>query len=132
MEFPNDVVLKILSKLDIDTRRSLGVYTKLKIPQKLRNRISICLNKVKNTSLGHRHVYYVQLGPSKGLHGIHTMYKLCRLTTIYNKWNYSVCHAYTNKDNNRLHFTHFTTYENESEEDETQSYNISLYYYSTM
>lgn len=32
---PRDVTNKIIAKLDIDSRRSLGIYTRLSIPQKL-------------------------------------------------------------------------------------------------
>lgn len=39
---PDDVVKKIISKMDIDTRRSLNIYTKLKIPQDLQDKISAC------------------------------------------------------------------------------------------
>jgi hypothetical protein len=36
MEFTRDVEMVIISKLDIDTRRNLGIYSKLKIPESLR------------------------------------------------------------------------------------------------
>ena len=40
MEFPNDILLKIISYMDIDTRRSLGIFTKLHIPQKIKNTLT--------------------------------------------------------------------------------------------
>lgn len=40
MEFPFDLASQIVRKLDIDSRRALGVYTKLKIPEALAKRIS--------------------------------------------------------------------------------------------
>lgn len=129
MEFPNDVVLRITSKLDIDTRRSLKIYSRLKVPDTVKNAITTCLDKVKQHSLGHRYISYIKLGPPRGTDGIHTMYKLCRLHTINDNWYYSVCHAYTNDENNKLHFT---SYENKAAADELQTYNISLYYYSTI
>jgi len=39
MEFPRDVELQVIKKLDIDTRRSLNVYTKLKIPEAIREEL---------------------------------------------------------------------------------------------
>lgn len=32
---PRDVIKKIVAKLDIDTRRSLGIYTRLSVPPQL-------------------------------------------------------------------------------------------------
>ena len=42
-EFPKDINNKIISLLDIDTRRTLNIYTKLKIPQELSEKITKCL-----------------------------------------------------------------------------------------
>ncbi len=38
-ELPRDVVLKIISYLDIDTRRSLGIYSKLRIPDRIKSKL---------------------------------------------------------------------------------------------
>lgn len=43
---PKDVVFRIISFMDIDTRRSLGIYTKLKIPQALNDKISATFREV--------------------------------------------------------------------------------------
>ena len=42
IEFPKDINNKITSLLDIDTRRTLNIYTKLKIPQELSEKITKC------------------------------------------------------------------------------------------
>jgi hypothetical protein len=59
--FPNDVVFKIVSKLDIDTRRSLGIYTKITVPSALANAISTSFSKL---ILGKYHAF-VELGPQR-------------------------------------------------------------------
>lgn len=40
MSFPDEIVFRIISFMDIDTRRSLGIYTKLKVPKSLQDLIS--------------------------------------------------------------------------------------------
>jgi hypothetical protein len=50
VELPNEIQFKIIKKLDIDTRRSLGIYTKLKIPNKLLIIFNNICRKIKNTS----------------------------------------------------------------------------------
>ena len=39
MELPRDVVLKIASYMDIDTRRRLGIYIKIHIPDEIKSRL---------------------------------------------------------------------------------------------
>lgn len=39
-DLPKELAFKIVSKLDIDSRRALGVFTNLKIPTHLQDRIS--------------------------------------------------------------------------------------------
>jgi len=39
-EFPRDIQLQLIRRLDIDARRALGIYTKLQVPPELENRIS--------------------------------------------------------------------------------------------
>jgi len=40
MDLPNDVKFKIMGKMDIDTRRALGIYTKLRIPKNISDKIN--------------------------------------------------------------------------------------------
>ena len=40
---PRDVQLKILGHADIDARRALGIYTKLRVPPRVRSLIARCL-----------------------------------------------------------------------------------------
>ena len=40
MEFPRDVMWRIVAKLDIDSRRNVGVYTKLRVPADLESKIA--------------------------------------------------------------------------------------------
>jgi hypothetical protein len=42
-DVPRDVQLKILRHLDIDSRRAIGVYCKLQIPEVLRAQLTRCL-----------------------------------------------------------------------------------------
>ena len=39
-DLPREIIYKILSKLDIDSRRALGIYTKIKTPPELEIKIS--------------------------------------------------------------------------------------------
>lgn len=50
MEFPRDVHNRIVSKLDIDTRRSLDIYVKLKVPQELQRKITKCFRPIREYS----------------------------------------------------------------------------------
>jgi hypothetical protein len=59
---PRDVTLKILSKLDIDTRVKLGLVFKLKIPQQVANEISRCL-QVPSTYPDIDDCWFIKLGP---------------------------------------------------------------------
>ncbi len=61
MEFPKDINNIIVKKLDIDTRRSLGIFVKLNYPEQYKTQLSKCLNKIQK---GSDHVY-IQLGPIK-------------------------------------------------------------------
>lgn len=47
ISLPNEIWFKIYSKMDIDTRRKLGIYVKLKVPDKLTN----LLDYVNNTKI---------------------------------------------------------------------------------
>lgn len=44
---PNEIIRKILSLLDIDTRRALGVYVKLKIPSKIEQNLNFVFSRYK-------------------------------------------------------------------------------------
>lgn len=59
MELPRDIKKLIISKLDIDTRRSLGIIVKLKIPENVKQLLSMVMSNFtidKFTS-------FVTLGP---------------------------------------------------------------------
>lgn len=38
-ELPHDMIKAVVRKLDIDTRRSLGIYTRLQVPVQLRKKL---------------------------------------------------------------------------------------------
>lgn len=59
MEFPRDVRNIIISKLDIDTRRSLGIFTRLDVPQSVKDGLSKVLAKVQYGKF----FAHVKLGP---------------------------------------------------------------------
>ena len=61
LEFPRDINNLIVSKLDIDTRRLLGIYTKIKVPEKLAIEISNCFNHLKYRKCN----AFVRLGPKR-------------------------------------------------------------------
>lgn len=61
LEFPRDINNYIVSKLDIDTRRLLGIYTKLEIPEQLSIEISGCFNRIKYG----KYNAVVRLGPKR-------------------------------------------------------------------
>ena len=44
---PNEIQRKIISLLDIDRRRALGIYIKLKIPLKIKNDLEFILKRFK-------------------------------------------------------------------------------------
>jgi hypothetical protein len=43
MDLPRDIELAIISKLDIDSRRALGIYTRLKVPANIVNALAQCI-----------------------------------------------------------------------------------------
>lgn len=59
--FPRDVELKLISLMDIDTRRALGIYTKLHIPHSLQELFSSCFHRITYTQ-GYA---CVRLGPQR-------------------------------------------------------------------
>lgn len=63
MEFPRDLRNVIVSKMDIDTRRSLGIYSKLKCPEHITSEISKTFNKIKKAY----DYYQVEVGPHRAL-----------------------------------------------------------------
>lgn len=46
-KLPQDVVKRILSLLDIDRRRALGVYTKIKVPFDIKNNLDFVLTNYR-------------------------------------------------------------------------------------
>jgi hypothetical protein len=66
MELPRDLQKFIVRKLDIDTRRTLGIYSKLRIPFDIRNRLEACIRPravtVKDvTHLWLGKIYFVEI-----------------------------------------------------------------------
>lgn len=39
IDLPRDIEMNIISKLDIDSRRALGIYTRLKIPKDIKDKL---------------------------------------------------------------------------------------------
>lgn len=89
MEFPRDLNHLIVSKLDIDTRRTLGIYTKLKCPSDLEQKISKTLNKV-HSQYDH---FCVELGPKRDPY-MH-MYTLIRFFDSSGMWDNRVDYVST-------------------------------------
>lgn len=50
---PRDVVLVIIRYMDIDSRRAMGVYTKLHVPTELQDRLGQCVQHLKRCITGH-------------------------------------------------------------------------------
>jgi hypothetical protein len=61
-DLPRDTILKIVSKLDIDTRNKLGLVFKLRIPVQIIDKISRCL-QVPSTLIGVDDYWCIKLGP---------------------------------------------------------------------
>lgn len=87
-DLPNELIRKIISFMDIDTRRSLGIYTKLKIPQTLKDKIKFKEIKKYDTQLPHTLGY------------LHTIYNvkvniLTEITTTTRiEYNYYIYHNF--------------------------------------
>lgn len=96
MEFPRDINNVIVSKMDIDTRRALGVYTKLKLPPQLNTAISKTFNKIKKAY----EYYQVEVGPQRNL-GEETVhaYTIIRFFDKNTKDMYDYRVDYVHKDN---------------------------------
>jgi hypothetical protein len=58
-ELNNDIILKIIAKLDIDTRRVLNIYSKLQIPIELEHKVTYAVKKFKR----YKQSSCVELGP---------------------------------------------------------------------
>lgn len=61
LEFPRDINNYIVSKLDIDTRRLLGIYTKIKVHERLATELSDCFKHLKYG----KYNAVVRLGPKR-------------------------------------------------------------------
>jgi hypothetical protein len=91
-----DIMLKIMSKLDIDTRRTLGIYTKLGIPHVLSVQITGCLLKA---------VYTQSYGPSVNLGPL----RVLRPNTADKQTMYQITrYYYGNPLNYKTYITHVT------------------------
>jgi hypothetical protein len=75
-ELNNDLILKILSKLDIDTRRTLNIYSKLKIPTELEHKLTQVVNKLQRSKKSS----YVELGPLRMIVGTYERQPIYVLT----------------------------------------------------
>lgn len=64
---PRDLQMKIISKLDIDSRRALGVYTRLRVPQGLSDEIGRTLSN-KPVRMGPNEVVTLQIGTTSKYH----------------------------------------------------------------
>jgi hypothetical protein len=43
MNLPRDLELAVIRRMDIDTRRALGIYARLRVPSDIQNKLSACL-----------------------------------------------------------------------------------------
>lgn len=92
MELPRDVHNKIISNLDIDTRRSLDIYIKLTIPKNLQDKITKCFRPILCYVMDHEEEY-----PYKA-YVIEVIHKPVR--TLYHKYikYYQISHEIFEKD----------------------------------
>lgn len=92
MDLPRDIVLNIVSKLDIDTRIKLGFIFKLKLPDTLVNELSRCL-QVPSSIPDTNEWWCIYLGPCIFSHpDYYTRYGLHRW--VHNgAFTYIVTHA---------------------------------------
>jgi hypothetical protein len=83
MELPRDVKLSIVRKMDIDTRRCIGIFSKLKVPSNLRKHLEKVL--FRNMVLVHCYdhiIYTVPLPNHKNYHN-GQRYKYVLQRTVY-------------------------------------------------
>lgn len=64
MEFPNDIQHIIIRKMDIDTRRALGIFVKLSIPENLKGKIASTFLH-KHVVTNNQNIIFVSLGDRK-------------------------------------------------------------------
>lgn len=84
VNFPSEIINKIISKLNIDTRRSLGIFVKLKIPEELK----LKLDKVCNQQIIYQYINnYQKRGPCY-------IYTICLTIRKYHKNNKSYIKSY--------------------------------------
>lgn len=80
MEIPADIQNIIVRKLDIDTRRAIGCYTRLNVPNSLQEKLGV-LHK-KHRKMAESHLSCVGLGPKYSLWnggGEEYLYNIIRL-----------------------------------------------------
>lgn len=58
---PNDIIKKIISLLDIDSRRALNIYSKLDIPDYIKNNIQSVLQKPYLDDINYTKCYKINL-----------------------------------------------------------------------
>jgi hypothetical protein len=76
-DLPRDVIKKIVSKMDIDTKVRLSLIFKLKVPSQIIDEISKCL-QVPTTYDGVDELWFIKLGPR--VCSEYTTYMLQRFT----------------------------------------------------
>jgi hypothetical protein len=87
MEFPRDINNLISSKLDIDTRRALGIYTKLRCPNHLKEKLTKTFNRIQ-----HQYDHFsMEIGPMRTLGDMKVpMYTIIKFFDTEGMWDHRV------------------------------------------
>jgi len=97
-ELPRDIQLKIISKMDIDSRIKMGIYSKLQIPIILKNKLEKLYNKNKIIVDANCMDYNICLGllSSKCEHN--------NLLNSYNEYLYIINHCISKYNQKSMYF----------------------------
>jgi len=93
-DLPRECILKIISYLDIDSRRALNIYTKMKIPKVIVDNINNII-KIPNTYMhnDNTNVFFILLGSTYVIiHEYNTSLNLIEYYLEYNRTTKCVFH----------------------------------------
>ena len=94
MEFPRDIEMHIIRKLDIDTRRNLGIYTKMNVPNEIKDAISKVFSSTRRITTSNNLLVMLPLGPVTQFSSANNFnkyrYILCRFVQASSHIFYSI------------------------------------------
>ena len=106
-KLPNDIIKKIISYLDIDSRRALGIYAKLIVPETIKQKLDFVFTKHKIKKYKTRSISrsYIRLSSIYTIireffyNSKQEVYRLDYCVIYYNNYSYRIYEDWFNEFN---------------------------------